>query len=171
MQPNPTAKNSGPRVPSLCFCIVLSIAPPGEPIDPVPHRAAVTSAPERRRRSTTHGSLNRWSNYRSRRRDFPAQDPDARGCRLRARLPLEPGVSAGVGGSPMEPGIRTVETDKDDHGDYTRVRLVFGPQLLRRTSSRADGPSHLHSRSHASRLQGRRFGGKRRVGDSHLRGA
>ena len=27
----------------------------------------------------------------------------------------------------MASGIRTVETDKDDDGDYTRARLVFGP--------------------------------------------
>jgi hypothetical protein len=30
----------------------------------------------------------------------------------------------------VESGIRTVATDKDEHGDYTRVRLVFGPHYF-----------------------------------------
>ena len=30
----------------------------------------------------------------------------------------------------MTEGIRTVETDQDAQGDYTRVRLVFGPHYF-----------------------------------------
>jgi hypothetical protein len=37
MQPNPTAETSGPRVPSLRFCIALQYRLPGRTIEPAPH--------------------------------------------------------------------------------------------------------------------------------------
>ena len=43
MQPSPTAETSGPRVPSLRFCIASSIGSQGEPSDP--HREPPPEGP------------------------------------------------------------------------------------------------------------------------------
>ena len=57
MQPSPTAETSGPRVPSLRFCIASSIGSQGEPSDP--HREPTASATKRAdvQRATVVGSL------------------------------------------------------------------------------------------------------------------
>lgn len=61
----------------------------------------------------------------------------------------------------MESGIRTVETDKDDRGDYTRVRLVFGPhyfvELHREQAGRVTfvlGATHHGFKADASEVSG-----------------
>jgi hypothetical protein len=65
MQPSPTAETSGPRVPSLRFCIAPLVSlPPGRTIELALHRepaAYRTFSPDDASRSTTRGSLLRLS--------------------------------------------------------------------------------------------------------------
>ncbi len=61
----------------------------------------------------------------------------------------------------MSEGIRTIETDRDDQGIYTRVRLVFGPhyfaELHRETSGAVTfvlGATHHGFKADASEVSG-----------------
>jgi hypothetical protein len=73
----------------------------------------------------------------------------------------------------MEEGIRTVEVDKDGRGNFSRVRLVFGPHYyieLHRENSRVTfvlGATHHGFKADASEVNGELEGFINEIREAH----